>query len=73
MAQASKKHTGAGGGEKRAGTGAMTEIDHGKVGENDILSNRDKSLHGKARGQDSKGIQVDQLQDSASNRTGRTL
>lgn len=39
------------------------------VGENDILSNRDKSRHSEERGLDGKQAQKEQHQDHAANRT----
>lgn len=68
MAHASKKHLGPGTHGKGAGVGGMTDIPKDKIGENDILSNRDKKLHSQDRGQDSKEIQNEQLQDTATNR-----
>ena len=38
------------------------------IGENMILSNRDKSRHSAERGLDSRQIQTEQLQDHAGNR-----
>ena len=68
MANASKKSFGAGAQGKGAGTGAMTELPKEFLGENQVLSNRDKKQHSDARGQDSKTVQNEQLQDSAANR-----
>jgi hypothetical protein len=53
---------------KGAGVGGMTDIPKDKIGENRVLSNRDKKLHSADRGQDSKEIQNEQLQDTATNR-----
>ena len=39
-----------------------------KIGENQVLSNRDKKQHSDERGQDSREIQNEQLQDNAGNR-----
>lgn len=55
-------------GAKGAGTGAMTEVDHDLVGENDVLSNRDKTQHSAERGLDSRSVQTDQLRDHVANR-----
>lgn len=71
MANASKTHIGVGSQGKGTGTGAKTEADPGMIGENMILSNRDKSRHPDDRGLDSKTIQADQMQDSAANRRPR--
>lgn len=68
MANASRKHFGAGAQGKHSGEGAMTEIDRDKIGENQILSNRDKSRHPETRGLDQKGVEIDQMQDTAMNR-----
>ncbi|MCM5557518.1 hypothetical protein [Pleomorphomonas sp. JP5] len=62
------KHFGKGTQGKGDGTGAMTELDKDLVGDNDILSNRDKQLHPKARGQDGNAIKTDLEQDHAANR-----
>ncbi len=56
MANASRKHFGAGAQGKHSGDGAMTEVDRDKVGDNQILSNRDKSRHPDTRGLDQKGV-----------------
>ena len=68
MSRGSKKQTGAGARGKGAGVGANTDIPKDKIGENMVLSNRDKSRHSDQRGMDSKQIQSEQLQDHASNR-----
>ena len=50
---------------------AVKLLDDGvSVGPNAVLSNRDKAKHPKTRGQDSKRIQADQLQDTESNKGG---
>jgi hypothetical protein len=58
-------------GENGAGTGAMTDVQNDLIGDNMVLSNRDKSEHSRDRGQDSKLTQTEQLKDHAANR-GRT-
>ena len=63
MAKADKKHMGAGEHGKGAGVGAMTDLDPEIVGDNEVLSNRDKQQHTKERGQDSKAIQSGQHND----------
>jgi len=68
MTKGGTKQTGAGAHGKGAGAGANTDIAKDKVGENMVLSNRDKSRHSDQRGMDSKHIQSEQLQDHASNR-----
>jgi hypothetical protein len=70
MANASKKHLGGGAKGKGTGTGANTEITGGDIGENDVLSNRDKAQHSKERGLDSERVQSDQLRDTPANRGG---
>jgi hypothetical protein len=62
MANSGKKHIGG------SGTGASTEVAGGGIGENDVLSNRDKAQHSKERGLDSKRVQTDQLRDTTANR-----
>ena len=69
MANASKKHIGPGAQGKGDGSGAHTELQRDMVGENDILSNRDKSRHSQERGLDGKQVQNEQRQDHAVNRT----
>ncbi|MBP2299828.1 hypothetical protein [Azospirillum picis] len=68
MANASKKHMGSAAQGKGSGTGATTDLPEGSVGDNMILSNRDKAQHSDARGLDSKAIQTEQMQDHAANR-----
>lgn len=68
MANASKKHIGAGAHGKGSGTGAMSETDPSVVGDNMILSNRDKAAHSQERGQDSRWVQSEQRKDHAHNR-----
>jgi hypothetical protein len=69
MANASKKSFGAGAMGKRTGSGGLTEVPKESVAENQVLSNRDKKQHSDARGQDSRAIQNEQLQDSVANRS----
>lgn len=72
MANASKKHVGPGAHGKGDGSGAMTDEASVKdlVGENDVLSNRDKSRHSDERGLDAKSVQTDQMQDHVGNHLG---
>ena len=70
MANSGKKHIGGGAKGKGTGTGANTELASGGLGENDVLSNRDKAQHSKERGLDSKRVQTDQLRDTTANRGG---
>lgn len=65
MTKEGKKGVGPNARTKGAGVGAMTDIPDGVIGENDVLSNRDKKVHSEARGQDSKRIQSDQYQNHA--------
>ena len=53
---------------KGTGTGAMTTMPDDMVGENMILSNRDKAQNSDERGLDSKQIQTEQHQDHSANR-----
>ena len=71
MANASKTHFGEGRQGKKDGSGAMTHMDLSKIGENDVLSNRDKKVHGKERGLDGNGIKSEQYQDHSANRIVR--
>lgn len=68
MAKASKHHHGPNAQGKGDGGGAMTEIDKDMVGENMVLSNRDKAQHSEGRGLDSKTIENEQYQDQVANR-----
>jgi hypothetical protein len=45
----------------------MTNLQDDVLGENDVLSNRDKSRHTDQRGLDSKTVQVEQFQDTVAN------
>jgi len=53
---------------KGAGAGAMTDLQDELVGENDVLSNRDKVQESGDRGQDGKWIQTEQLEDHSANK-----
>lgn len=68
MANASKKHFGAGSQGKSAGVGAMTDLPENVLEENMVLSNRDKANHSHERGMDSKQVQTEQFHDHAENR-----
>jgi hypothetical protein len=68
MAKGDKKHMGRGAQQKATGTGAMTDIEKDKIGENMVLSNRDKSLHTRERGLDGAVTKTEQYQDHAANR-----
>ena len=69
MAKAGKTSVGAGAQGKGSGSGAGSELDKDVLGENMVLSNRDKSQqHPPGRGLDSKTIENEQYQDQASNR-----
>lgn len=68
MANASKTHIGEGSQGKKSGTGAMTHMDLSKIGENDVLSNRDKAQHTRERGLDGATVKSEQYQDHAGNR-----
>lgn len=71
MANASKNHMGAGSHGKHSGTGAMTDLPEGVVGENEVLSNRDKSRHTQERGLDSKAVQAEQNPEAQEPIAGR--
>lgn len=68
MANASKTHFGEGSQGKKDGSGAMTHMDLSKIGENDVLSNRDKKAHSDGRGLDGNAIKSEQYQDHSANR-----
>jgi hypothetical protein len=68
MAHAGKKHVGAGTRGKATGAGALADVPKTKVGENQVLTNRDKKQHSDDRGQDSRAVQNEQLQDNVGNR-----
>jgi hypothetical protein len=68
MAQGDKKHFGKGTQGKGSGRGAMTELDKDAVGENQVLSNRDKKQASKEGGQDGNAIKTEQRQDHSANR-----
>ncbi|WP_027168575.1 hypothetical protein [Mesorhizobium sp. WSM3224] len=68
MASGGNKHMGRGSQGKGSGTGAKTEVPKDMVGENDVLSNRDKKQHTQQRGLDGNRIKSDQYQDHAGNR-----
>jgi hypothetical protein len=62
------KHLGPGAKGKGAGSGAMTDTQDELIGENMVLSNRDKAEHSRDRGQDGKWNQTEQLKDHAANK-----
>lgn len=68
MAKADKHHMGPDGHGKGSGSGGMTDLPDGVLGENEVLSNRDKSRHSDERGLDGKAVQTEQYQDHAANR-----
>ena len=67
MANANKKHMSPSGQGKGSGTGTNTDLPAGSIGDNEVLSNRDKSRHTDARGLDSKAVQTEQMQDHVAN------
>ena len=62
------RHLGPGAKGKGAGTGAMTDVQKDLIGDNMVLSNRDKAEHSRDRGHDSKWTQSEQLKDHAANK-----
>jgi hypothetical protein len=62
------KHLGPGAKGKGAGTGAMTDVQNDLIGDNMVLSNRDKAEHSRDRGRDGKWTQTEQLKDHAVNK-----
>lgn len=67
MANADRKHHGAGVQGKGDGTGGMTESSD-TLPANAVLSNRDKKQRSGGRGLDGKYVQTEQREDTASNR-----
>lgn len=53
---------------KGDGGGAMTDLQGELLGENDVLSNRDKAQSSRERGQDSRWIQTEQREDHVANK-----
>jgi hypothetical protein len=53
---------------KGAGSGGMTGLQDEVIGENAVLSNRDKAEESGDRGQDGKWVKTEQLQDHAANK-----
>jgi hypothetical protein len=53
---------------KGGGSGAMTDLQDELLGENSVLSNRDKAQTSRERGQDSRWIQTEQRADHAANK-----
>ena len=68
MPSGGKTHIGSGAHGKGAGSGALTDLPKDKIGDNMILSNRDKAQHSDIRGLDGKFIQTEQYQDHSANR-----
>jgi hypothetical protein len=53
---------------KGAGSGGMTGLQDELIGENAVLSNRDKAEESGDRGQDGKWVKTEQLEDHAANK-----
>jgi hypothetical protein len=53
---------------KGDGSGAMTDLQDDLLGDNSVLSNRDKSQNSRERGQDSRWIQTEQREDHVANK-----
>jgi hypothetical protein len=53
---------------KGAGSGGMTDLQDELIGENAVLSNRDKAEESGDRGQDGKWVKTEQLEDHAANK-----
>ena len=68
MSHASRKKFGKGAKGKGDGAGAMTTAPRDLLGENAVLSNRDKAQEGRLRGTDSRFVMNEQRQDQAHNR-----
>ncbi len=69
MAKASKHHMGPGSQGKGSGAGAMTDLPAGVLGDNQVLSNRDKAQHTDERSLDSKFVETEQYQDSPASKS----
>jgi hypothetical protein len=68
MADASRKQMGPGAQGKGAGVGALTDMPANTLPENKVLSNRDKKVHPRERGFDSKAVETEQLEEHDDNR-----
>jgi len=55
---------------KGDGTGGMTDLPDGVLGENMVLKNRDKSQHSAERGMDGRQIQTEQFHDHVAGHEG---
>jgi len=53
---------------KGDGSGAMTDLQDDLLGDNSVLSNRDKAQNSGERGQDSRWIQTEQREDHVANK-----
>ena len=53
---------------KGAASGGMTGLQHELIGENAVLSNRDKAEESGDRGQDGKWVKTEQLEDHVANK-----
>lgn len=74
MANASKKHIGIGSQGKGSGVGGMTDLPADvEMGDNEVLSNRDKAQGAKTRGFDGKATRTDQYQDHEADRRTRDV
>jgi len=54
--------------EKGDGSGAMTDLQEDLLGDNSVLSNRDKAQSSGERGQDTRWIQTEQREDHVANK-----
>ncbi|WP_407148939.1 hypothetical protein [Bradyrhizobium sp. ORS 86] len=70
MTNKAGKHFGSGATSKSkgAGSGGLSNLRDDLIGENMVLSNRDKAEHSRERGQDGKWIATEQLQDHVANK-----
>lgn len=69
MANASRKHMGAGATGKGDGSGGLNRLEPDEIPENMVLSNRDKAARTEQRGLDSKAVQTDQHHDHEANQS----
>ena len=71
MATPRRDRIGRGAQGKGSGAGANTDISKSKIGENAVLSNRDKAQHSRRRGLDSKRVATEQFRDHSANRLAK--
>lgn len=73
MANADRKHFGAGMQGKGDGSGAMSDIDPEDVPANMVLKNRDTKQHSDGRGLDSRAVQTGRMEPHQHNQVPEDL